>query len=145
MSAALYQEALKVLAQAAHGAGRLEVADVRLRLDNPLCGDRIDLHLRCIDGRIVALSHETKGCLLCRASASMLGLRASGCTAEEIDRMSAVLDGLLAGGSTATTTPEWPEFGVFAPVAAHPSRHGCVTLPLRALTQALRQALQKQA
>lgn len=144
MSTALYQEALKTLAQAAHGAGRLEAADVHLRLDNPLCGDRIDLHLRCMDGRILALSHETKGCLLCRASASMLGLRASGCDAEEIGQVSAALEGLLTGQAEVPTAL-WPELLVFSPVAAHPSRHGCVTLPLRALSQALRQALQKQA
>lgn len=140
MSAALYQEALKALAQAAHGAGRLEVADVSLRLDNPLCGDRIDLHLRWADGHVVALSHETKGCLLCRASASMLGLRALGCDAEEIGQMSAALEGLLTGRA-GVPAAAWPELHVFAPVAVHPSRHGCVTLPLRALDQALRQAL----
>lgn len=143
MSAALYQEALKVLAQAAHGAGRLEAADVSLRLDNPLCGDRIDLHLRCADGRIVALSHETKGCLLCRASASMLGLRASGCNAEEIGQVSAALEGLLTG-RVGVSPDQWQELQVFAPVATHPSRHGCVTLPIRALSEALRQVLQQK-
>ncbi|QDX80114.1 hypothetical protein B9N43_01890 [Denitratisoma sp. DHT3] len=134
MSAALYHEALKALAQAAHGAGRLEAADVSLRLDNPLCGDRIDLHLRWDGDRIVALAHETKGCLLCRASASILGLRAPGCGVEDIRRAAAELDALLAGG---TEKPSWIELEVFTPVAAHPSRHGCVTLPWRALSQLL--------
>ena len=43
MSAELYQQAIKALAQAAHGTGRLPAASASAKLDNPLCGDRITL------------------------------------------------------------------------------------------------------
>lgn len=140
MSAALYQEALKTLAKAAHGAGRLDGAEVSLRLDNPLCGDRIDLYLRLAQGRIVALAHETRGCLLCQAAASLVGLRAPDCDVVTIESAVQALEGRLAGKPDAR---EWPEMEIFAPVANHRNRHGCVTLPFRALSQALRQAMQQ--
>lgn len=133
MSDALYQQAIKELAAAAHGAGRLAAPTASVRIDNPLCGDRITLDLRIDDGKVVELAHETKGCLLCRAAAALLAREACGRTADEIAGARTDLEALLAG---ATSAPRWPELAVFAPVSAHKSRHGCVLLPFRALSQA---------
>jgi nitrogen fixation NifU-like protein len=136
VSATLYDEAIKMLARAAHGAGRLPAAHAVARLDNPYCGDRIDLALDLSGDRIDALVHETKGCLLCRAAASIVGLRAPGARVAEVERAAAALDALLAGGEDAALP--WPELAVFRPVRDHPARHGCVSLPMQALRQAVR-------
>ena len=142
MSAALYNEAIKALARAAHGAGTLAAADAVVRLDNPYCGDRIDLALRLSGARIGALAHETKGCLLCRAAASLVGLHAPGAHVMQIGQAIVALDGLLTGADLA---PEaWQEFAVFGPVREIPARHGCVTLPMQALHKAV-QAAQARA
>jgi nitrogen fixation protein NifU and related proteins len=133
---AIYHQAIKDLAHRAHGSGRLAAPDCRARLDNPLCGDRIDIELRLSDdGLIVELAHQTKGCLLCRASASILGLHAPGCSAGEIEAIHTVLTEMLASGGRPPTT--WTELALFLPVRPHPSRYGCVLLPIRALQMAL--------
>ena len=139
MSDALYQQALKDLAQAAHGAGRLAIPDAEALRDNPLCGDRVRIEVTTTDGVITALAQETKGCLLCRASASLLGLRAPGRKPEDIAAAAQALRKLLQdGGEWRADAPEsWPELVVFLPVRAHPSRHGCVLLPIETLLQAL--------
>lgn len=136
MSGNLYQQAIKSLAEAAHGAGRLEAADATVRLDNPLCGDRVTLHLKMADGRISALAHETKGCLLCRAAASAIGLRAPGLGPAEVAAAAAAAVAQVT--EPAAPPPPWPELEVFRPVQAHPSRRGCVSLPFQALDQALK-------
>lgn len=136
MSDSIYQQALKNLALAAHGAGRLTPHDGEALRDNPLCGDRVRMEITRSENLITALAQETKGCLLCRAAASLLGLRAPGKTAEEIAAAAQALRDLLQNSRPA---PEaWPEFAVFLPVQAHPSRHGCVLLPMETLLQALR-------
>ncbi|MBI3524912.1 MAG: iron-sulfur cluster assembly scaffold protein [Betaproteobacteria bacterium] len=141
MSDALYQQAIntlwgiKDLASAAHGAGRLVAPDGSALLDNPFCGDRVRIEITRHNGVITALAQETKGCLLCRASASLLGLHAVGRSAEEIVNVRQSLEDLLRHNAPAPQ--DWPEFSVFIPARPHASRHGCVLLPFEALTQAL--------
>lgn len=135
MSNALYQQAIKELAKAAHGAGRLAAPDGQASLDNPLCGDRVHMEVVRDNGRIVALAHDTKGCLLCRASASVLGKHAVGQSAEEIKAVHDVLQNMLKAEDTPPL--EWREVEYFAPARQFPSRHLCILLPFNALLAAL--------
>ena len=135
MSDAIYQQALKDLAQAAHGTAPLARHDGEAKRDTPLCGDRVKIQVALSAGRIEALAHETRGCLLCRASASTLGLRAPGRTADEIAIAARALRAMLATGDAPPA--DWPELALFLPVRGHSSRHGCVLLPFDTLLEAL--------
>ncbi|MEZ5477168.1 MAG: iron-sulfur cluster assembly scaffold protein [Thiolinea sp.] len=136
MSQELYQQAIKELARAAHGAGALAAAQGSAKLDNPLCGDRVHLEVELSTGRIRALGHQTRGCLLCRAAASVLGLHAAGHTRQQLAALQAEL-GQWLQAETAAPPADWPELAVFQPVQAFPSRHGCVLLPFQAVLAAL--------
>ena len=132
----LYQEAIKALASAGTGHGRLDAPDARALLDNPLCGDRVEIEVKLSAGRIAALAHRVKGCLLCRAAAAAIGQRATGASAEEIERLVAQLTEMI---ERLGPPPEgWPELAAFAPVHGHRSRYGCVLLPFESLLVALR-------
>ena len=132
----LYEGGIVRLARAAHGAGKLEGANASATVDNPLCGDRVTIEVTVADGRVSALGHTVKGCLLCKAAASMLGLHGGGLTAAEVTTNIAALDGLLQHGAT-PPAGAWPELVQFAPVARHKSRFDCVRLPLQAAAKAL--------
>lgn len=138
----LYQEVIKRFAEAAHGHGQLAAAVVgqigEAKLDNPLCGDRVRMQVAVVSGRIDAVAHETRGCLLCRAAAAVLGLRAPGQDEAGIEAAVAGLESLLQEGSA--TPAGWPELAMFAPARAYPGRHRCILLPFRALLAALRGA-----
>lgn len=137
MSAGLYQQAIKDWARAAHGKGRLEAADGESMLDNPLCGDRVRLQVRLDrDGRIAALAHETRGCLLCEAAASLIGARASGLDRAGAQALAEAAGEMLASASAPAPT-QWSELGIFHPAREVPSRHKCILLPFRALLAAL--------
>lgn len=143
MSAAeLYQAAIKSLAQADTGHGRLEAPGGRALVDNPLCGDRIEIDVDLADGRIAELAHRVKGCLLCRASASVVGRCAPGATVQEIERVAGSLEAMLEASAPPPPGWEsrWEALAAFTPVRGHRSRYGCVMLPLRALREALRAA-----
>jgi NifU-like protein involved in Fe-S cluster formation len=139
----LYHQAILDLAREATGHGRLEAPQVSVKVDNPLCGDRVTLDLEMADGRVGALSHQVRGCLLCQAAATVLGARAPGesaaalrATTERLRRL--IVDG--AGAAEDAAAELWPELAAFAPVHRHKSRHECVLLPFVALSRALEQA-----
>lgn len=134
----LYQDAIKQFAQAAHGQGQLAGATGEAKLSNPLCGDRVRMQVALDGGRIAAVAHETRGCLLCRAAASLLGARAAGQDAFGIEAVAEELDAMLKG--TAPLPAAWPELAMFVPARAYASRHRCILLPFRALLDALRAA-----
>ena len=132
---ALYHQAIKDWAQADHGRGRLAAPDAEVTLDNPLCGDRVHVGVRLEQGRIVELAQETRGCLLCRAAASLLGRRGPGLDGGQVAEVAGALAALLSSGTEPPA--EWAELGMFAPAREHPSRHKCALLPFRALRKAL--------
>ena len=131
----LYQKELLRHAAAAVGHGRLEAPDGTITLDNPLCGDRVTLDVRVRSGRISEISHVVRACLLCQASASMIGAHAVGETMARIgDIMEAV--GRMLKEGVPLSDEVWPDLSAFTPVAAHKSRHQCVLLPFEALIKA---------
>jgi len=140
MSEELYQQAIKELARAAHGAGRLSQPTASVRCDNALCGDRVTLDLRIEAGIIVGVAHETRGCLLCRASASLLAQEVPGWHLDDVEAAHTALKALLQG--TAAEPCVWPALSIFAPVRPHKSRHDCVLLAFRAMCQAVKDASQ---
>lgn len=135
MIATLYNERIKALATAATGAGRLFEATGSAMRDSPMCGDRVRIEVAVTDGKIAALAHDVKGCLLCRAAASVVGQHGVGLPAAEADALKDAVAAMLAG---AAPPAGWNELEVFEPVRSHRSRHGCVLLPFEALALAVR-------
>lgn len=105
---------------------------IKLRHDNPLCGDSVAMAIRGDRETITSLSLQVRGCVLCKAAARKLQEQASG------DRRRASLDymcqqayGLFAGNEVPAA------LSLFTPVLAHPARHECVLLPYAALAKAI--------
>jgi len=126
----MYNAALKRLA--ATPVARLVAPDATVKLNNPLCGDRVILELRIEDDHIAALGGEVKGCLLCQAALATLVELATGRNAAEAwdlgPRVAAMLEG---------TEPPPPALAPFLPVRPFRSRHPCVLLPFEALGRML--------
>ncbi len=133
MSDRLYHDSIMEAARQASGHGRLVEPDATATVDNPLCGDRVTIDIRLAGGRIAEIAQDVRGCVLCRASASLLVREAIGLDRGEAAAKRAGMEALLEGGAT----PAAPAFEAFRPVAAYRSRHDCVLLPFRALERAL--------
>ena len=131
----LYQKELLRHAAAAVGHGRLETPDASVTVDNPLCGDRVTLDLAMDEGRVARLSHVVRACLLCQASASIIGAHAEGQTLASIGALMEAVRRMLKEGAP-LTDDVWPDLSAFTPVAEHKSRHNCVLLPFEALLKA---------
>ncbi|HET9454224.1 MAG TPA: iron-sulfur cluster assembly scaffold protein [Gemmatimonadaceae bacterium] len=98
---------------------RLENATASAEGHNPMCGDRVRIELE-VEGDVVrAAAFTANACVLCTAAASLLTERLAGASTA---RARAISDAEMIG---------WLD----APVTS--ARQKCVTLPLRALQQAL--------
>jgi NifU-like protein involved in Fe-S cluster formation len=138
MSDPLYKKELLRLAADATGAGRLERPDAQAIVSNPACGDRVSVELRLNSGRIEALAHQARACVLTQASASILAAGASGRTPAEIAALAKAVEAMLAGAEA--PAPPFEAYGLFEGVATHGGRHRCVMLPLEAALRALSDA-----
>lgn len=134
----MYHQAIQALAQEAVGHGQLESPSATAFLDNPLCGDCVEVQVCLTDRKIQALAHHVRGCLLCRAAASLIGKHAIGATLENIEQVAGEVAALLR--QEAPPPASWEELTLFTPVHGHPSRYSCVELPFRALITALKNA-----
>jgi nitrogen fixation NifU-like protein len=133
MSEALYHAALVERARTAFGKGRLPDADGSATVDNPLCGDRVTLDLKIADGKIAAIGHEVRGCLLCEAAAATIAEFLRGSAPAEIDAIGDAAKRLMKDGAA---DPHWACLEIFTPVHSAKSRRDCVLLPFEALKRA---------
>jgi nitrogen fixation NifU-like protein len=134
VSEALYHDALVSRARAAFGKGRLSDATASATVDNPLCGDRVTLDLAVKDGRIEAVGHQVRGCLLCEAAAATIAEHCRGVGKPDIEAIGAAIRSLMAEGGA--LDPRWACLEIFRPVHQAKSRRDCVLLPFEALTRA---------
>ena len=62
-------------------AGDLADADARVRVENPACGDILELSIKLFDGRIGEIRFRAKGCVPAMACGSLITEIAAGKTA----------------------------------------------------------------
>ncbi len=135
MSDPLYAKDLLRLAAAATAAGRLDPFDVEGIAHNATCGDRVGVTL-CLDssGRIAAIAHDTRACVLAQASAAILGGHLHGKTQTDVEGLRHAVARMLEGGP-APASP-FADYAKLAAAATFRSRHRCVLLPIDAVLEA---------
>ncbi|NBC31950.1 MAG: iron-sulfur cluster assembly scaffold protein [Alphaproteobacteria bacterium] len=134
----IYQQAILELARAAGETRRLERPAITATAENPLCGDRITVDLKVVDGRIAAHGHGLRGCMLCEAAAALVAREIAGRPVAELTETTAAFVRMIRADGP---VPErWPDLAAFTPVKAVPGRHECVLLPFTAVETALSDA-----
>ncbi len=133
------EEAMAILedhnARASH-TGKMMLPDAQAVGYNPVCGDRYEVFLRREAGRIKEVRFHGFGCVISRASASMMAEIIEGLTEKDARRCihslhAAVVEGAELHGMT-------DEVRALLGVREHPSRVKCVLLPWQAASAALR-------
>lgn len=136
----LYQEVILDHYRHPHNFGPLAGANRHAEGFNPLCGDRLTLHLKMVDGVIEAARFEGEGCAISTASASLMTDALKGKTEAEAEALFAVFHALLTGETPASTT--LGKLQVLAGVREFPTRIKCATLAWHTLHAALREESQ---
>ena len=137
----LYQKTILKHAANATAHGKIVDADHSCMVHNPMCGDRIEVHIKMDKNSLIEFSHEAKACALCQASASVLGEHFQGLNKKTLTNLLGSLQTSLddVGGPENNIWPDqkWKDLDVFNVVREHKSRRTCVTLPFDALLQAI--------
>ena len=133
MSDSLYSIEVLRLAAEAKGAGRLAEPHGTYTEHNPACADRSTVDITVEGGRIAAMAHDTKACVLAQASASILAAL-PGRTYDEVMNLKAEVAEMLAGGKP--PGEPFARYAALSEVAKYPSRQKCVLLPIDAALKA---------
>lgn len=134
----MYQEIILDHYRNPHGSGLKEPYDAESFQINPTCGDEITLRVR-LDGETVAdVSHETLGCSISQASASVLTDLVVGRSVGEAMKVLQAFQEMTQ--SRGTVEPDEDVLGdgvAFAGVAKYPARVKCALLSWMAFKDAI--------
>ena len=135
MDDAVYNETIKTMSNNLMYSGTLDYPDCEATLNNSLCGDQVTIQLCLEDQHIAHFRYQVRGCMLCKASASVLASRACGMTLCDIVKMRKSLVEAIRASSDEAVCQVCHE--IFRPIRKHRSRHSCVLLPYDAAIQSL--------
>lgn len=124
----LYQQVILDHYRRPRNKGPLDGATHSVTLNNPLCGDVIDLMLRLEGKRIVAVGFEGRGCSISQASASMLGGLLEGRRVNEALHIMETFTRMLRGDTEAAADPDLGDLRALAGVSRFPVRVKCALL-----------------
>jgi len=124
----LYQEVILDHYRRPRNRGELQGATHVVTMNNPLCGDVIELLLRVSGGRIEAASFQGRGCSISQASVSMLTARVQGRTLDEAVELSGKFTRLLHGDDSLLDDEELGDLRALAGVSKFPVRVKCALL-----------------
>jgi len=115
----IYQEILLQHAGRPHNYGKLSAPTGKIALNNPLCGDEIEMEIEIKNKKVKNIAFSGKGCAISKASASLLTDFVKGKSIEELRRLDKTSIMQLLG------------------VELGPNRIKCALLPLEALHKLL--------
>jgi len=131
----LYQDLIMDHFKNPRHADKIEDADCRMEEFNPACGDVV----RLTWGEDLSdLRHDTRGCAITTASASIMTEQLRGLDAEAANE---AIDALLEAFKTEDARAERDENAALLTVKNYPMRIQCATLPWVALKKALESRL----
>lgn len=136
----LYQELILDHCKWPRNFGAIEQAHRSAEGYNPLCGDRVTVHVRTEGGRIQEVRFEGSGCAISTASASMMTESVQGKTLEEAEGLFKRVHKLMTEGNGPAEGDVQCDLGsleAFAGVRKFPIRVKCATLAWHTLRAAL--------
>jgi len=135
----LYQEVILDHSRHPRHFGPLEHATHNGEGHNPLCGDRVKIHL-IVNGnnRIQDIKFEGRGCAISQASASLMTDMIIGRTVAEAESLMGGFLHLVKGGDASDLAEDdLDRLQVMAGVSAFPMRVKCATLAWHTMKSAL--------
>ena len=111
--------------------GTLEKGSVTVDMNNPTCGDRIQLQLDIQDGIVKVAKFEGEGCSISMASASMMTQAIKGLEVEAALEMSKMFSKMMLGEDI--DSEDMGDIEALQGVSQFPARIKCATLAWKAM------------
>lgn len=102
-------------------------------MNNPTCGDRIQLQLQVEDDIVKDVKFNGEGCSISMSSASMMTQAIKGKKLEDALNMSETFSHMMMGEEVDTEELDLEDIGALQGVAKFPARIKCATLAWKAM------------
>ena len=120
--------------------GQLDSSEsVTIDMNNPTCGDRIQLQLQVENGQIKNARFTGEGCSISMSSASMMTEAIKGKTLDEALKMSQLFSDMMLGKDIDSEEVELGDIEALQGVAKFPARIKCATLAWKAMEKGVNQ------
>lgn len=133
----LYQEVILDHNRRPRNFGALEPHTHAADGYNPLCGDKLKLHLRVEGDRIADIAFEGSGCAISKASASLMTEAVKGKSLDDAAAISEKVRGMLTGTGDPVDEDAMGALAALSGVREFPVRIKCATLSWHTLKAAL--------
>lgn len=107
-----------------------------VHLNNPSCGDDINVQIDIENGVVKDIRHDGKGCSICCSSASVMSETLKGKTVEEAEKLITSFLSMLKGEEI-QDEEELMDAVVYQGVAQFPARIKCASLAWKAMEKAI--------
>ncbi|MGM9971453.1 MAG: Fe-S cluster assembly sulfur transfer protein SufU [Anaeroplasmataceae bacterium] len=109
-----------------------------IHLNNPSCGDDMNVSIKIEDGIITDISHDGHGCSICCSSASVMSETLKGLSVEEADKLINGFYEMIKGEEISEDIEEkLGEAIAYKGVSQFPARIKCATLSWKAIEKAI--------
>lgn len=107
--------------------------NLAIKMNNPTCGDRIELHLQVEDDKITDAKFTGEGCSISLSSASMMTTAVKGLKVEDALLMAKIFSDMVLGKDYDDHGLDLGDIEALQGVTKFPARIKCATLPWKAM------------
>lgn len=121
--------------------GELDENDenITINMNNPTCGDRIQLQLIVEDGKVEDVKFDGEGCSISMSSASMMTQAIKGLEVEKALKLSNVFSEMIQGKEYDEEDLDLGDIEALQGVSKFPARIKCATLSWKAMEKGLQE------
>ncbi|MDF0727452.1 SUF system NifU family Fe-S cluster assembly protein [Cytobacillus sp. S13-E01] len=116
--------------------GVLENESLTIDMNNPTCGDRIQLSMKVEDGKVTEAKFDGEGCSISMSSASMMTQAIKGQTIENAIKLSHIFSEMMLGKEYDDSI-DLGDIEALQGVSKFPARIKCATLAWKAMEKGL--------
>lgn len=113
--------------------GTVEGDSLKVDMNNPTCGDRIQLQLKIDDGIVTDAKFDGEGCSISMSSASMMTEAIKGKDLDQALKMSDLFSKMMLGEDVDTDEFDLEDIEALQGVTKFPARIKCATLAWKAM------------
>jgi len=139
---ALYRRVIMDHYKNPRNRGVIEDGSLTINMNNPTCGDRIQLTLKVDNGIVENARFEGEGCSISMSSASMMTQAIKGKKIEEALRLSKIFSDMMQGKEIDDDL-DLGDIEALQGVAKFPARIKCATLAWKAMEKGLKEGEQQ--
>lgn len=135
---ALYRRVIMDHYKNPRNRGVLEDGSHTINMNNPTCGDRIQLTLKVEDGIVVDAKQEGEGCSISMSSASMMTQAIKGKKIDDALKLSKIFSDMMQGKEVDDDI-DLGDIEALQGVSKFPARIKCATLAWKAMEKSLKE------